>query len=164
MQAFSTYSWDNFIGGFDCSMELLSKFGERLTELMFYANIKSEELGAKLNLSGETIRRYCKGMNGINLANLVKLADYFKCSIEFLACRTDKQLDFTIYPTPPFPKRLRVVLHEKGYTRYSLDKYTKFKDRYITNWDRGSQPNIFTLIELSDLLKCSIDYLVGRER
>ena len=145
-------------------MEILSKFGERLTELMFYANLKSQQLGEKLNLSGETIRKYSKGERGVNLTNLIKLADYFQCSIEFLIQRTDKQLDFTLYPTPPFPKRLRQVLHERGYSRYSLDKQTRFKDGYISNWDRGSQPNIFTLIELSDLLKCSIDYLVGRER
>ena len=146
------------------NINILSKFGERLVELMFYDNIKSEQLGEKLKMSGETIRRYCKGKSGINLSNLVKLADYFRCSIEFLIGRADEQLDFMLRPAVHFPTRLREVLKENGHSRYSLDKKSKFKDSYLTNWDKGSEPNIFTLIELADFLDCSIDYLIGRDR
>jgi len=143
---------------------VLSEFGERLTELMFYADINSEQLGLAVGISGESIRRYSKGQSGMNLDKLNIIADYFKCSIDFLLGRTDEQLDFMLHPALPFKERIREVLKENGHSRYSLDKQTRFKDSFFSKWDKGAAPNIFTLIELADFLNCSVDYLVGRAR
>lgn len=141
----------------------LSKFGERLTELMCEAELKSEKFSSIINVSSSAICRWRRGDGTINLSNLVTVADYFNCSIDYLVGRSDKDEIIRPATLPPFPQQLRKVLKEKGLSRYSLDKNTKFKDMYFTRWDKGTIPLLPNIIELADILDCSIDYLVGRE-
>ena len=143
----------------------LSLFAERLNDLMAEANIKSEQLGKNIGVDGSTIRRWRRGDGVVNLTNLVSLSDYFGCAADYLAGRSevDNNESFTPKPLPPFPLRLREVLQERGLSRYLLDKDTKFKDGYFCQWDKGTAPMLPTLIELADLLDCTIDYLIGRE-
>ena len=94
----------------------------------------------------------------------VKLADYFQCSLDFLAGRSETVLDYQVREMPPFYDSLRAVMKEKGVTRYRLVKDLPIYDGYFTNWKRGKSPNILTLILLADYLDVTIDYLVGREK
>jgi len=143
----------------------LSLFGERLSDLMIEVNIKSEELGKKIGVSGSAVRRWQRGNGIINLTNLIALADHFGCAVDYLAGRgsIDNDEVFTPKTLPPFPQRLREVMQEKGMTRYSMDQDTKFKDCYFTRWDNGTIPLLTNVIELADLFDCTIDYLIGRE-
>ena len=98
------------------------------------------------------------------LSQLVKLADYFDCSLDFLTGRTDTVLDYSPKPCPPFYARFREVMAERGITRYRMSKETKIKDSYFTEWSKGTDPHLFSLIEVADYLNVSVDYLVGREQ
>ena len=143
----------------------MSIFSERLNELMFeHDDIKSEQLGKEIGISGATIRRWLSGGQQIFLSNLIILADYFECSIDFLVGKTENTLDFEPQKCPPFSKRLREVMKEKGVTTYKLRKNTRYGSKYFQQWDSGSDPLSYTLIELADILNCSVDYLIGRER
>lgn len=145
-------------------MDIMTNFAETLTELMIDKQIKSEELGKTLGFNGSSIRRWCNGSGTINLKNLIKLADYFTCSMEYLIGRSIYKLSFTLYPCLPFYERFWEVLRKSGKTSYTLEKQTRFKGNYFNMWKNGALPNLPLLIELSNLLDCSIDYLVGRER
>ena len=145
-------------------MDILSEFSERLSELMFFRGIKSEKLGKDLGIGGSTIRRWIRKDSKINLPNLLKLADYFKCTMDFFAGRSEGEMKFTPLTPPPFPQALRKSMDESGYTRYKLDKTTRFKNSYLYKWDHGSQPDIFSLVELADIFGVTIDHLVGREK
>ena len=144
-------------------MVILSLFSERLSDLMFDAKIKSDELGNKIGVSGSAIRRWQRGIGTINLTNIILLADFFGCAVDYIAGRSESNDVFTPKELPPFPLRLREVLQEKGMSRYSMDRDTKFKDCFFWRWDKGTVPTLPNLIELADLLNCSIDYLIGRE-
>ena len=98
------------------------------------------------------------------LSQLAKVADYFHCSLDFLAGRSDVVLDYQVREMPPFYDSLRAVMAEKGVTRYKLVKDLPIYDGYFTNWKKGKSPNILTLIMLADYLDVTIDYLVGREK
>ena len=143
----------------------MSNFSERLAELMFENNdIKSEQLGNELGISGATIRRWQSGNQEILLSNLIKLADYFNCSIDFLAARTENKLDFLPLPCPPFYNAFRSALEANKITRYRFTKETRFKDPFFTKWKKSADPHIQTLIEISNYLDISIDCLVGRDK
>lgn len=144
-------------------MSILSEFAERLNELMQLKNIRSEQLAKEIGVSGSIIRYWQRGTKQTSLPNLIKLADYFGCTMDFLAGRSDNEMSFIPQTPPPFPQALRRALALRGMTRYSLDRDTKFDDSYIYSWDHGSPPDLFTLVELADLLDVTIDYLVGRE-
>lgn len=144
----------------------MDNFSERLTELISGSekNIKSDLLGEAIGVSGQTVRAWCSGSQQISLKNLLKLADYFNCSLDFIVGRTDIFLDYTPRECPPFYQRFRNVLNEKGKTRYRVNKETKIKDSYFTKWSKGTDPHVFSLIEMANYLDITIDYLVGRDR
>lgn len=144
-------------------MDLLKNFGERLTELMDEKDIKSDMLAGKIGVSGTTVRQWKRGISDININHLIKLADYFDCSIEYLVGRSDNYLPYKIQELPLFPIRLRQILEERNKSRYSLDKETKFKDNYFYKWDKGHTSKLTTLADLAKILDCTIDYLIGRE-
>ena len=144
-------------------MQKHNKFNIRLSELMAEKGLTTVALGKAIGVSDETVRRWKLGERSIILPHLIKLADYFQCSIEFLAGRTEDYLDYHIHEVPPFYENLTKVMKEKEVTRYGLVKSLPIYDSYFTNWKKGKSPNLLTLIMLADYLEVTIDYLIGRE-
>jgi len=142
----------------------MSNFKERLNDLMVEEQIKSDQLGKAIGVSGQTIRAWCDDCQSILLSNIIKLADYFHCSIDYLVGISDSTAEFTSKQYPPFYDRLRHVMEEKGKTRYSMTKESKIKDSYFTTWKSGSDPHILSVIEVAKYLDVTIDYLIGREK
>ena len=77
-------------------MENKNIFHERLTELMIEKGLNTVSLAAAIGVSDETVRRWKNGERDILLSQLVKLADYFHCSLDFLAGRSDVVLDYQV--------------------------------------------------------------------
>ena len=137
-------------------------FSERLAELMKEKGVNTVTLGAAIGVSAETVRRWRNGQRSVLLPQLEKLADYFECSLDFLAGRTDVVSESPSRKMPPFYDRLRSVMSEKGVSRYRLVRDLPVYDSYFSNWKRGESPNLLTLILLADYLGVTIDRLVGR--
>lgn len=144
-------------------MDNLSKFSERLSELMQESEILSEQLSKEIGISGSIIRRWCKNDPNLLLGNMLKVADFFQCSLDFLAGRTETQLDFVPKPCPPFNKRFRYVLEKCDVSTYELRNHTKIKGLHIHKWDNGSDPKLSSLLEIANYLNVTLDYLVGRD-
>ncbi len=141
----------------------MSNFSEILKELMQERGLSCEKLAKNLGLKSATVSRWTLRDYSLKLKNLVMLADYFNCSIEFLAGRTEKPLSFTPKPRPPFMEQFKYILKTHGVSTYKLDKETPVKHVYLNRWRRGGEPLLNTLIILADYLGCTIDQLVGRE-
>lgn len=145
-------------------MDIMSNFRERLNDHMLDAPIKSDQLGKAIGVSGQSIRAWCDGSQSIFLSNVIKLADYFHCSIDYLVGISDSTAEFNAKQYQPFYDRLRMVMKENGITRYRLTKDSKIKDSYFTTWKSGSDPHIISVIEVAKYLDVTIDYLIGREK
>lgn len=139
------------------------RLGERLAELMS-ENIKSSELASAIGVNTSSVNDWKRGKFQIYLSNLIKLADYFDCSLDFLVGRSETFLDYTPKPCPPFYPHFRKILKERGKNRYRMTKETRIKDSYFTKWSKGSNPHVVSLIEVADYLGVTLDYLVGRDR
>jgi transcriptional regulator with XRE-family HTH domain len=144
-------------------MEILSKFNERLAELMQEHEITSERLAVKIGVTGSVIRRWTYRDTNIKLSNLLRVADYFNCSLEFLLGRTEKVLDYTPKPLPKFGRRFREIIMNRGVSSYRLRNLTKIKGSHIYKWDRGAEPRLSSLLELANFMNITVDYLIGRE-
>ena len=140
-----------------------STFQDRLAELMTENGLTTVSLGAAIGVSAETVRRWKNGQRSVLLPQLVKLADYFRCSVDYLVGRSEIFTDHVFREIPPFYDRLRFVMNEKKISRYSLVKALPIYDSYFTNWKQGKSPNALTLILLADYLDVTIDYLIGRD-
>jgi transcriptional regulator with XRE-family HTH domain len=57
--------------------------------------------------------------------------------------------------------RFKTRCKEKGYSPTSLAEKMGISRSNVTNWKSGGNPSIETLIQISELLECSIDYLLG---
>lgn len=67
----------------------MSKFPERLKELRENKNLLSKDFAAIMNVEPATITNWEKGNRFPKDDVLVKIADYFDCSIDYLLGRTD---------------------------------------------------------------------------
>ena len=68
-------------------MKKLSKFSERLRELLQEKNITPPVLAKAINVQRSMINAYCRGANAPSYDNLVSLVNYFDCLVDFLLGR-----------------------------------------------------------------------------
>ena len=142
----------------------LSDFSERLSELISENNLSTDALGAALGVNGSTVRRWKQSKRSISLANALRLAEFFECSLEFLIGRTENKLDFTPVPCPPFYERLRQVMVERGVTWYRIVKDNAVSDYNLSVWKKGRSPHLQSIIDIADYFGYTLDFFVGRER
>lgn len=64
-------------------------FPLRLRFLREKANLSREELARQLNITYWALSKYESGKRQPDLTTLVKIADFFKVSTDWLLCRTD---------------------------------------------------------------------------
>lgn len=103
--------------------------------------------------------------NNISFENLEKLANFFKCSFEYLLGRTDEfHVCEPVVPLPDFYERLRLLFKASNLSFYRLSRTTCVNYSGIYRWKKGEKPSVKSLIAIADFLGVTIDYLVGRER
>ena len=92
-------------------MDCLSNFAENLNDLLIEYNLKAKNLADILGVGNATINRYLNKERVPSLEYLVKIADYFNCSTDYLLGLEDeiRTNDFT--PCPPFAERLDFLLN-----------------------------------------------------
>ena len=62
-----------------------------------------------------------------------------------------------------FNERLKQLRKEKGMTQAEISKLLDVGQNTYSYWESGKvQPDIQTLIKLSDIFRVSLDYLTGR--
>lgn len=149
-------------------MDLIKSFSERFNELIIYAETTPKKMSADLNHNIHDIYHWKSGTARFmpSLKNIIMLADYFNCSIEFLLGIDDEnKLPHPKKQLPDFGAHFKKVLKEKGSNLYRLSLLAGCKNTSpYYDWINGkSTPRIDSLYKISKVLDCSIDYLLGRE-
>ena len=145
-------------------MESMSKFAENLKDLMFDNNLSQKDLAESTAIDRASINRYLKGNCIPNLKAVVRLAEYFNCSVDFLIGKSAENSNTKFLPCPPFCKRLQLYLNKYGGTPLSLCKTVGLPDSRFYGWLAGTHfPRIDNVERLADYFKCSIDQFLGRE-
>lgn len=145
-------------------MDELYKISERIKELMEENNLSSYKLEKKIGVDSARIRGWTQKNRSLRISALILLADYFKCSLEYLVGRIDNEDgEFISKPCPPFMPRFEALLKERKIKIYHLTENSRITDKHIYIWRRGSEPSLSSLLAIADYLKCTLDFLVGRE-
>ncbi len=71
---------------------------ERLREIREDNDLLQKDIAKILNVSQQTYSRYETGEISIDKESLIKLADYYNTSVDYLLCRTDTR--------KPYPKSI----------------------------------------------------------
>lgn len=145
----------------------MSNFRENLLEIMQYCSLSQRKVSLATNIPTSNLSDYCNGKTP-NIKNLVKLSNYFLCSVDFLVGVVDEDKNKNFNPDFEFAfdifyARLLELMKERNTNSfYSLSQNTGVHKNTFYNWKTSKNPTIETLIKLSDYFGVSIDYLIGR--
>jgi transcriptional regulator with XRE-family HTH domain len=142
----------------------MSIFAERLSELLFEKELNAPALAKILGCGQNTINRYLSGNNTPSVNMLLRLADYFQCSSDFLLGLEAENYAHSFNPCPPFRERLPFLCRRFGRTKYALQKGTGIPESAIYNWQRGdSTPSLDNVVKIAEFFDCTVDFVLGRE-
>lgn len=88
-----------------------SLFSSRLRDLLNKKNISMQALSVEIGVSRQAISQYCDGSTVPNADKLLKIADYFGVSLDYLVGRTD---------TPTTDMALRAVCDYTGLSEKAI--------------------------------------------
>lgn len=71
-------------------------FCDRLKELREDYGYTQDYVANELNVTRQTISAYENGTTEPTLANLIKLADLYNCSLDYLLCRTKEKTNLNV--------------------------------------------------------------------
>lgn len=141
----------------------LSIFADRLSELIFDKKKKVREVAKDASVGKSTVYEYLSGQKTPTLHNLVKLADYFGCSTDYLLGLEEEQNELVFQPCKPFFERFEEVLQYFEITRYRLEKMTGIAESLLYYWAKGEKvPTIDNILLVCEKLDCRVDFFIGR--
>lgn len=146
-------------------MAISKEFQSRFIELINELDLKKRTEIA--NTIGITYATFSKAYNyGIlpTVPILIRIADYFNISIDYLIGSTDNDFFYKSNNSATFQTRLEELRLKKGIaTVYELSQRIHIHRNNIAQWLKKDYiPTIDDLIIIANLFDVSIDYLVGR--
>ena len=141
----------------------LSNFAESLSELIMQANLTQSEFAKQIGCGKGTVSRYLSGNKLPSLDLLLRLADFFQCSTDYLL-----GLETEVYPrtfkTPiPFQQRLPMLCKELKTTKAEMKRKCDFAESAIYFWQNGERkPSVESIYKIAVAYDCSMDYILGR--
>lgn len=141
-----------------------SLYAERLTDLMFGAELNVAMLAANLNTSKMTIYRYLNGSRIPTVEMLLRIADYFNVTTDFLIGIKPESDISKFKNCPAFTERFAFLLKRFEVTKYRLEKDTHINEETIYAWLSGkNKPSLENILKLAEYFNCTVDYILGRE-
>ena len=146
----------------------MMEFAERLKSLIAESEKKIADIATDLGIAQQTLYSYISGKTTAEYGSLIMLADYFKCSLDYMVGRTESDAEGkeTVFKEcPPFSERLKEVFSRYKTSESKICKKVLISRSRFYGWLFGGiEPSLPNLIKLADFFDCSIDFLVGRER
>lgn len=144
-------------------MDILENFVDALTDIMQMKNISVKQLIEESGVPKSNIFAYIGKYYLPTTPNVIKLADYFNCSIDYLAGLIDK---------PAYVKGMKQESTFNKITEISK-KYYKTNKEFLNDlnisksayykWkNKNVLPSFETLVNLAIKFDVSIDYLLCR--
>lgn len=146
-------------------MNDLAKLSDTLNELITLNGLTEQALADKSGVPIACISSYVRGLQAPYVDTLVKLAEYFNCSIDYLLGRTDKICKNQRRKTVPFAQRFNELLKSNDCTSYNKTfGEMEISKSSFYEWKRGdSLPTFEKIVKLADFFGCSVDFILGRE-
>ncbi len=141
----------------------LSLFAERLAELIFDCKKAARDVAKDVAIGKSSIYEYLSGTKIPTLDNLIKLADYFACSTDYLLGLEEEQDGLTFQICKPFPERFQEILQYYAISRYKLEQLTGIAESALYYWAKGQKtPSVEKILLVCEKLDCRVDFFIGR--
>ncbi len=144
----------------DNSIEM---FRISLNDILSVRDLDTVGFAKAFGIDPSIVRRWRNKGIDVRLKTLIKLADYFECSIEYLCGKTQEYNEFKSKKEyTNFGKRLRLIMTQLKLRPFQLFNDTKIIPSKYYYWLNGGEPSLTSLEMLADYLNVTLDYLVGR--
>ena len=144
-------------------MEHSEIFKQRFLELIDDLDCKKSEIPTMLNIDYNIFIKITEFGIIPKPVVLIRIADYFNISVEYLLGSTNNAFFLKADKETTFLNRYQVLKSEKNLTDYAIAQKLHITTSYTTNWKNKKYiPSIVNVIELSEIFKVSVDYLLGR--
>ena len=141
----------------------LSIFADRLSELIFDRKIKVRDVAKETAIGKSTLYEYLSGQKMPTLSNLIRLADYFQCSTDYLFGLEQEQTGLTFHTCKAFSERFQEVLQYFQISRYRLEQITGIAESALYYWAKGKKrPTVESILLICEKLDCRVDFFIGR--
>lgn len=150
-------------------------FGQILKQLRTAKGLTQNELAKILDVSKSNISKYEAGSVEPNMSVLIRISEYFEISVDCLLGKNtknesapEKENDFFFFNNESllrhiFSKRIRTAILDLGLTEDDFKTAISFGSEKASSFLNGEgEPTADDLIELSQFLDTSIDYLLGQ--
>ena len=144
-------------------MAISLSFQKRFNEILEESCYTRKELAKLIPISQSTLSNVLTYGIIPSTKTLVKIADFFETSINYLLGKTDVE-DFYKNSSPAnFLSRFESLCAEKEVTHYKVANDCLFDKSNISRWiSKGFLPELEILELLCDYFSVSPDYLLGR--
>ena len=141
----------------------MSKFSERLEQLLFYARLNPPQFAEIIGCKRNTINRYLNGSSP-KVEIFVRMANYFQCTSEFLLGLEEENSATNFKECPPFSQQLKFLLEHFKISKYKLKQGINIAESAIYSWQNGAtSPTMDSVIKIAKFFNRSIDFILGRE-
>jgi len=143
-------------------MPISTSFQKRINELVIDTELKKVDLAKAGNFDYRSLSNAL--VYGIipTTSTLIKMANYFKVSMDYLLGRTEKN-DYIESSNETFQVRFEKLCEEKGVTHYKVSQDCFFDKSNISRWlTKNYLPTLELLDMITKYFNVSIDYILGR--
>jgi len=142
----------------------MSKLNETLADLISDSGLNHKETAEKIGTSQACMTYYMQGQREPTVENLIKFADYYNCSTDYLLGREAENKRLTFKTCPPFSQQLAFLKKHFSCSANRFYTGTKISKSAYYSWLRGThKPSLGNVIELADEFGCRVDFILGRE-
>lgn len=143
---------------------MIKNFTEIFIELCEERNLNQTDLANEIGINQSQISRYKKGIIP-NIKNIVKICDYFNCSIDYIIGlnnnKTYKNLNKG-YSNKNFYKEYQKLLNLNKINHYQLSKRNIVCETSLRLWKKGTLPEFEVICNIAYELGGSVDKMLGR--
>ena len=146
-------------------MDNLSKLSETLDSLMFECDLTLTQLANEVGIHKAYLSRYLHCVMTPSVENLVKLADYFQCTTDFLLGRELENHPTAFHHCPPFSEQLKVLKEHFKCPWWNFYKTAHISSSRFYEWKNGTRtPTLDCIVFLADGFGCTVDFIIGRTK
>lgn len=143
---------------------MLNKFTENFIDLCSEKKLNQSDISKEIGINQSQVSRYYKGVLP-DIKNVVKICDYFNCSIDYIIGFTDERNYKNItkgFTNLVFFSEYEKLLKQNNTTHYSLAKKKIVCETSFRLWKKEMLPNFEVLCNIAFALGSSVDKLLGR--
>ena len=138
-------------------------FAERLRTLMLARMMSAAQLVRELDTTKATVSRYLSAARVPTLSMLVRTADLFGVTTDYLLGLEKESSRNAFVKCPPFSERFARLMRMYGITVYRLEKDTHINEDTVYGWQKGKyEPRTETVVKLAGYFRCPVDFVLGR--